>query len=177
MSRFALSSAFALALMASGSAHAHVTLEQQEAHVGAGYKAVFRVPHGCQGAPTNVVRVRIPEGMIGVKPMPKAGWELEKVRGAYQNTYTLHGAELSEGVVEVIWSGGNLLDDEYDEFVLRGTLAGDLPAGEMFYFPVVQECPDGLVERWIEIPADGEDSHDLAKPAPGLMLLERTSGH
>ena len=33
-------------------AAAHVTLENQEAKVGSSYKAVFRVPHGCEGKPT-----------------------------------------------------------------------------------------------------------------------------
>jgi uncharacterized protein YcnI len=63
---------------------AHVTLETQEAHVGSTYKAVLRVPHGCEGAATLKVRVQVPEGVIAVKPMPKAGWTLETVKGAYK---------------------------------------------------------------------------------------------
>ena len=55
------------------SACAHVTLETREAPVGTPYKAVLRVPHGCEGAATVALRVRIPEGMIAVKPMPKPG--------------------------------------------------------------------------------------------------------
>ena len=43
-------------------AAAHVTLENREAPVGAGYKAVLRVPHGCEGTATTALRVRIPEG-------------------------------------------------------------------------------------------------------------------
>lgn len=136
-------------------AFAHVTLERSEAAVGTTYKAVLRVPHGCEGKPTNVVRVQLPEGMYAVKPMPKPGWKLEKVIGKYEKAYDNHGTRLTEGVKEVIWSGGNLGDDEYDEFVLRGALAGDLPVGSSLYFLVVQECPEGLAERWIEIPAEG----------------------
>ena len=48
---------------------AHATFEVQEAPVGANYKAVLRVPHGCDGKATKVVRVQIPEGVIAVKPM------------------------------------------------------------------------------------------------------------
>lgn len=119
----------ATALLAAGiaTASAHMTLERGEAAVGSTYKAVFRVPHGCGGKPTNVVRVRIPDGVIAVKPMPKARWTLEKIRGAYDTTYEYHGSQVSEGVREVVWSGGNLLDDEYDEFVLRGFLTPGLP--------------------------------------------------
>src|SRR5947199_2692930 len=59
-----------------GAASAHVTLETREAPVGAPYKAVLRVPHGCDGAATIAVRMRVPEGMIAVKPMPKPGWKM-----------------------------------------------------------------------------------------------------
>ena len=156
---------------------AHVTLEVAEAPVGSTYKAVFRVPHGCEGKPTNVVRVRIPEGVIAVKPQPKAGWTLDKVRGPYEGAYDYYGTEMTEGVKEIVWSGGNLGDDEYDEFVLRAYLTPGLAAGSTLYFPVVQECPEGAVERWIEVPADGQDAHDLELPAPGVKLTGQADGH
>ncbi|MFK4824918.1 YcnI family protein [Paenochrobactrum sp. BZR 588] len=166
-----------MATISSSTAFAHVSLEKTEALVGSTYKAILRIPHGCEGKPTNVVRVKIPEGVIAVKPMPKAGWELEKKRGQYGKSYDYYGTATTEGVTEVIWSGGNLGDDEYDEFVLRGYLTTDLKAGDMLYFPVVQQCPGDLAERWIEIPGDGQTSDDLELPAPGLKLLEKTSGH
>ena len=101
-------------------AAAHVTLENREAPVGAGYKAVLRVPHGCEGTATTALRVRIPEGVIGVKPMPKPGWTLTTVTGKYAKTYELFHAKLSEGVTEIAWSGGKLPDAQYDEFVFQG---------------------------------------------------------
>lgn len=156
---------------------AHVTLESKEAPAGSTYKAVLRVPHGCEGKPTNVVRVKLPQGYYAVKPMPKAGWSLEKVRGAYEKPFNNHGTEMTEGVTEVIWSGGNLGDDEYDEFVVRGSLGKDLEVGSMLYFLVVQECPEGAAERWIEIPAEGQTSGDLEMPAPGLKIGAPTGGH
>jgi len=163
--------------MAALPAFAHVTLEKGEAPVGSTYKAVFRVPHGCEGKPTNVVRVQIPEGVIAVKPMPKPGWTLEKVKGAYAKSYDYYGTPMSEGVKEIVWSGGNLGDDEYDEFVLRGYLTPDLEVGSTLYFPVVQECAEGTAERWIELPPEGKTSDDLELPAPGIKLLEKAGGH
>ncbi len=104
-------------------ASAHVTLETAEARVGAPYKAVLRVPHGCEGTATTAVRVRIPDGMIAVKPMPKPGWKIDTVSGKYSKTYTFfHGAKLSEGVTEVSFTGGKLPDAYYDEFVVTGFL-------------------------------------------------------
>ncbi len=163
----------AAAFAASGAttAFAHVTLETQDAPISAGYKAVFRVPHGCKGAATVRLRVQIPEGVIAVKPMPKPGWMLEMTKGKYEKAYPYyHGMTLSEGVKEVAWSGGKLPDDYYDEFVLQTYFTGELKAGSTLYFPVVQECEEG-VERWIEIPEAGKSAADYEKPAPGVKLL------
>jgi uncharacterized protein YcnI len=169
MIRIALLGA-AVALALSSAALAHVTLQQKEAPVGASYKAVLRVPHGCDGSATQALRVRIPDGYLNVKPMPKPGWKLEVKRGTYAKPTSLGGANVSEGVTEVGWSGGNLPDAYYDEFVLTGTI-GDVPAGQMMYFPVVQECEKG-VHRWIEIPAASTD-REPPEPAPALKLLPR----
>lgn len=177
VSRAALSASLVCAaalLGTAGTAFAHITLEAGQAPVGAAYKAVFRVPHGCDGKATVALRVRMPEGFIAAKPMPKAGWELKTVKGKYAKPYKLYGEAVTEGVQEIDWTGGRLPDDFYDEFVLRGTLAGDLPAGQTLYFPVVQECEGGAVERWIQIPQAGQGADDLDTPAPGVRLLPKT---
>lgn len=165
---FGVAGAVAIAVPAA----AHVTLETREAPVGASYKAVLRVPHGCEGTATTSVRVRIPDGVIGVKPMPKPGWTLTTVTGKYPKTYELFHAKVGEGVTEITWSAGKLPDAFYDEFVFQANLAGDLEPGKMLYFPVVQECEKG-VHRWIEIPAEGKSAGDYPAPAPGLKLLPR----
>jgi uncharacterized protein YcnI len=170
MNKFLLSAAFLV--LGTSAAFAHITLETQEAPAGSTYKAVLRVPHGCDGKATTAVRVQIPEGVISVKPMPKPGWTLQVKKGKYEKSYVLYGEAVTSGVREVDWSGGNLPDEFYDEFVFRGTLAADLPAGQKIYFPVVQEC-DGATTRWIEIPAAGQDEDALEDPAPGLKLLPR----
>ncbi len=153
-------------------AHAHATLETAQAIVGSAYKAVMRIPHGCGALPTLKLRIRVPDGVIGVKPMPKPGWILETVKGKYDRTYELFHAKLTEGVKEIIWSGGNLPNEFYDEFVFTGTLADDLKPGASLWFPTVQEC-EGAAQRWIEIPAEGKSADDLKSPAPGLKLLAK----
>jgi uncharacterized protein YcnI len=126
-------------------ARAHITLENQQAPIGGSYKAVMRVPHGCDGSATTTIRIRIPEGFLTVKPMPKPGWKLDTVSGKYPRSYSLQGAKVSEGVTEVRWSGGNLPDAFYDEFVFTGAIANELEPGKMLYFPVVQECEKGFI--------------------------------
>jgi periplasmic copper chaperone A len=165
----------AVSLMAV-SALAHVTLEVREAKAGAPYKATLRVPHGCDGTATLKVRAQIPEGVIAVKPMPKPGWQLETVKGKYDKSYPYyHGQQLTEGVREIVWSGGKLPDEHYDEFVFAGFLAGDLKPGPI-YIPVTQECETGEA-RWADIPAPGQDRHALRAPAPALIILAQHSQH
>jgi periplasmic copper chaperone A len=164
--------AVAVVALAASSASAHITLENREATIGASYKAVFVVPHGCAGSATVKIRVQIPEGVIGVKPMPKAGWNVEAIKGKYAADYDFHGAKLSEGVKEVVWSGGKLPDDNYDEFVLSTFLTGALKPNTTLYFPVVQECEQGI-SRWIDVPAEG-NAHDSKSPAPGVKLMPKS---
>jgi uncharacterized protein YcnI len=159
-----------VAAVAASSASAHVTLENREATIGRSYKAVFEVPHGCAGSATTRIRVQIPQGVIAVKPMPKPGWNVEAIKGKYASEYDFHGTRLSEGVKEVVWSGGKLPDDFYDEFVISTFLTADLKPNTTLYFPVVQECEQG-VSRWIDIPADGDAGSK--SPAPGVKLMPK----
>jgi len=161
--------AAALYAISASAASAHITLEVDRAPVNSLYKAVLRVPHGCEGSPTLKLRVQVPEGVIAVKPMPKAGWTLETVKGAYAKAYDYFGSPMSEGVKEIVWSG-NLPDEFYDEFVFRAKLTTALKAGSMLYFPTIQECETGT-ERWIEIPETGKDPESYEFPAPGLKLM------
>ena len=57
----------------------------------------------------------------------------------------------------------------------RGRLAADLTAGDTLYFPVVQQCASAT-DRWIEIPAAGQDPEALELPAPALKLLPASGG-
>lgn len=154
-------------------AHAHVTLEDAAAPAGSYYKAVFRVPHGCSGAATTRVAIKVPDGFIAVKAQPKPGWSLTTTTGAYGEAYDLHGASVAEGVQAVTWSGGELPDDQFDEFAIMGYLVPGLNAGSVLYFPIVQGCGDS-VERWIELPEAGSDGKGLSRPAPALQLMDGT---
>lgn len=153
---------------------AHVTLEVEEAAANASYKAVLRVGHGCEGKPTTAIRVQIPEGVIAVKPMPKSGWQVATVKDKYERPYDYFDTELTEGVRQIAWTGGELPDDFYDEFVFVGRLT-DFEAGTVLHFPTVQECTGG-VHRWIEIPAVGQDPDELDEPAPQLRIIKGANG-
>lgn len=157
-----------------GPAAAHAVLSPPEAPADSYFKATIGIAHGCEGTPTLRVRVRIPDGINSVKPMPKAGWELAIKRDELAQPVTgPHGERITQRVSEVTWSG-KLLDDNFDEFVMQVRLP-DKP-GETLYFATVQECEKG-VHRWIEIPAAGQSRGQLREPAPVLKLLPKRGGH
>jgi len=165
LSRF--SAAVAAVLLFTTAVHAHVTLENQQAAAGSTYKAVLRIGHGCEGSPTIRIRVRMPEGVVAVKPQPKPGWELTTTVGKLTQPYDAgHGRTLTEGVTEVSWAGGKLPDEHYDEFVIRMQLPRQ--PGTL-WFPIVQDCEKG-VHRWIEIPAAGKSMDDYKEPAARLTV-------
>jgi periplasmic copper chaperone A len=147
---------------------AHVTLEVPEAMAASSYKAIFKVGHGCEGANTQAVQVNIPAGVVNVKPMPKAGWTLDTQTAAYPTPTQIYGATVKEGVSQVTWRGGLLLNAHYDEFVLSTFVAGDSAANT--YFKVTQLC-DGKDAQarldWDEIPSDS-----TPKPKRPAVLLK-----
>ena len=158
------------ALLAASRVNAHVTLQGREAAIGADYRAVFVVPHGCAGSPTIKLRVQIPAGVIATEAKPVAGWNVETVKGKYAATYDYKGAKVSEGITEVDWSGGQLPDKTRQEFEIETFLTDSLKPGSTLYFPAVQECEQG-VSRWIEIPSEGA-SQENRWPAPAVKLTK-----
>jgi uncharacterized protein YcnI len=175
MSRTVVIAAAAVAvLIGAQPARAHATLDRNEAPADSFFHTFINVPHGCEGSPTLKVRVRIPDGVIGVKPQPKQGWELA-IRKEKLETPVVesHGRTITEAVVEVTWTG-KLLDENFDQFGIHMRLP-DRP-GQTLYFPTVQECENG-VHRWIEIPAAGKSRADYKEPAPFLRLLPKAQRH
>ncbi len=157
---------------------AHVSLETKEAKTGAAYKAALRVPHGCEGSATVSISVAIPEGLIGVKPMPKPGWTITMEHGPYARAYQHYHGDLNEGVRRMTWTGGPLPDDYFDEFVFSGFVAREIEGMERLVFPVRQTCEQGVID-WVEVAQDSKDTHDLEFPAATLRIAatKKTDDH
>jgi uncharacterized protein YcnI len=170
--KFTLKTLTAVALACSlGSASAHIVLDEPVAHARASYKAVLRVGHGCAGSPTTAIRVLLPEGLRGAKPMPKAGWTLNTRSEKLAQPYSSHGKQITEDVVEISWTAASreswLSDAFFDEFVLRGTLP-ERPG--VLWFKVLQTCETGSND-WSEIPAAGVSTQGMKSPALLLKVL------
>jgi len=165
-------------LALSTASSAHVVLDEPAALAGSSYRATFRVGHGCNGSPTTAIRVVLPAGVRGAKPMPKAGWTLALGRAALAQPYDSHGKTVREDVVEISWTASApehaLPDAWYDEFVLRATLPAQ--AGPL-WFRVVQTCASGQLD-WADIPVQGTSTRGLKAPAVLLDVLPSSmTGH
>ncbi len=159
MRRFASRAAVGAALLVASAAQAHITLTPATAEAGHSFAGAFRVGHGCAGSATKGIRVVLPPAVTSARPQAKPGWTI-KVEHAV-------GPEGKDRVAAIVWSGGLVPDDEYDDF---GVMLG-LPAkaGPVF-IPVVQTCEAGE-SRWDEIPSPGTSLHSLKRPAAVVEVI------
>ncbi len=177
--KFAINTIAACALLTAASASfSHVVLADQAALAGTSYRATLRVGHGCEGSPVTALKVIIPAGFQGAKPMTKAGWLLSLKSAKLAKPYDNHGKQIAEDVSEITWTAASkeswLLDGWYDEFVLRGGLPQQ--AGPM-WFKVLQTCEKGSID-WAETPASGTSTKGLKSPAALLDIIESgVAGH
>lgn len=153
-----------------GASFAHVVLAEPAALAGTSYRATLRVGHGCDGSPVTALRVTLPTGFMGAKPMPKAGWVLAVTSAKLAKPYDSHGKTITDDVTEITWTAASkdswLPDAYYDEFVLRGGLPH---AAGPAWFKVLQTCEKGSID-WAEIPAEGRSTKGLKYPAALLEI-------
>lgn len=161
------------AAAALSTAQAHIVLAEPAAPAGSAYRATFKVGHGCDGSPVTAISVRLPAGVHAAKPMPKAGWTIERRIDKLAVPYTLHGRTLTEDVSEVTWRGGPLPEGFYDEFVVQLQLP-EQPGP--LWFPVTQVCEQGRID-WTEVPADGTATRGLKAPAALLQVVPAAHTH
>ena len=164
--------ALCAAITGAGNAQAHIVLQDGAAPAGAGYRATFKVGHGCDANATTGIAVTIPPGFTGAQPMPKAGWSARVVSGKLEQPYESHGKKFTDGVLEISWtatSAENALPSNfYDEFVLHGTTPGKPGA---LWFKVVQTCTQGS-NAWVDIPPSGTSTKGMKTPAALLEVMD-----
>lgn len=163
--------AIAFALACPAAASAHVTLQPRDAAAGSYAQLTFTVPHGCDGQATTGLRIKIPEGVVSVKPQMKPGWTATTTSRPLATPASLHGKPVTEAVDEVAWRGGKLPDNLFDTFGLVVKLPDG--AARPLYWPVVQEC-ESVTRNWADMPAQGGAHHHHGgedSPAPMLNLV------
>ncbi len=162
-----------LVLAMPAGAAAHVTVAPETASAQGYAMLTFTVPHGCDGAATNRVAVKMPPEVISATPGVVPGWKIKTVEGKLPKPAEQHGEQVTEGVRQVIWTGGPLAAEQLEQFPLSVALSGE--PGDQVEFKVVQGCVGGVETAWIQAPtADGEEPDH---PAPTIELVEAEDGH
>jgi uncharacterized protein YcnI len=151
----------ALALLAPAAAEAHVTLQPNEAPDGAYTVLDVRVPNESEGENTTKVAVQFPEGFGDVSYQAVPGWKVEVIHAKLKKPIQTDDGPVTEGVKEVIFSGGKLAPGQFQDFPLSVQIPGK--AGEELTFKAVQTYEKETV-RWIGAP---ESEH----PAPRVLVL------
>lgn len=161
-----------VALILPATATAHVTVSPETAPAGGYAMLDFGVPHGCDGAATNQITVRMPPQVISATPEEVAGWPIQVKEGKLPKPVEQPGEQVTEGVREVTWSGGPLPDNHLQRFGLSVAFAGE--SGEMAPFKLIQGCVGGEETGWIqEVTADGPEP-DLPAPTVTLTAAEHS---
>jgi uncharacterized protein len=150
----------ALALLAPAAAEAHVTLQPNEAPEGAYTVLDVRVPNESEGENTTKVAVQFPEGFGDVSYQAVPGWNVEAIHEKLKKPIQTDDGPVTEGVKEVIFSGGKLAPGQFQDFPLSVQIPGK--AGEELTFKAVQTYEKEIV-RWIGAP---ESEH----PAPQVLV-------
>jgi uncharacterized protein YcnI len=135
-----------LALAAPVAAQAHVSATATSDAAGSYTVVTFSVPHGCEGSPTQVVTIDIPESIPSVTPTVNPLWSVEKVMVPLDEPLeAAEGAEpVTERIGQVVYTSttGGLEDGFRDSFALSLRLPDGAP-GDTVEFPVTQTCDEG----------------------------------
>jgi uncharacterized protein len=150
----------ALALLAPAVAQAHVTLQPTEAPEGAYTVLDVRVPNESESENTTKVAVQFPEGFGEVSYQAVPGWNVKVVHQKLKKPIQTDDGPVTEGVREIIFSGGKLPPGQFQDFPLSVQIPGK--AGEELTFKAVQTYEKEVV-RWIGAP---ESEH----PAPQVLV-------
>lgn len=176
-SRFKLKLALAtaaLSVLVSASASAHVFVTPTEAPADGYTTLTFTVPHGCDGAATNRVTVKMPPQVTSATPGVVPGWSIKTVEGKLPAPVQSEGETITEGVRQVTWSGGPLPDGQLQEFLLSVGTSGEV--GDGAEFKVIQDCVGGSQVAWIQTTVEGQGEPE--HPAPTVTLVAgEEAGH
>jgi hypothetical protein len=110
-----------------------------------------------------------PIAQLLVKPVP--GWTISVRTVTLSKPIVTDDGQFTQAVSEVIWSGGQILPGQFQDFTVS---ADPLPDGvKQVAFKAVQTYSNGDVVRWIDLRQAGQPEPD--HPAPVLTLTSATA--
>lgn len=147
--------ALVLAAPLAASAHVHVTPDASDA--GSITRLAFSFSHGCEDSPTTAVKITIPQGIDGVKPVLDGAWKISREL----NTDGIPSSVTFTAVTPV--------DSGVAASVALDVIFSSSAAHTSVAFPVLQTCETGSTD-WSEVAAEGQSEDDLKAPAPVVAV-------
>ena len=163
----ALSAAAIMALPTSAAAFATIPEDEVFARESRRELIHVRIQEGCDNVATDRVEVEIPEGVLAVILQAVPGWTAT-TETIETEPYEIFGGNATERVSRVLWTGGPLATDQFQDFGIAAVFTE--PTDELV-LPVVQGCGD-VDQSWEEVPEEGEERSDLRFPAPVVAVVE-----
>ncbi len=138
--------------------------------VGSYSQGNIRIGHGCNKTSTIAVTVQIPQNVTSVRPTKVFSFpQLAIKTRPLAVPIVTEGGNVTEEVDSITWSGGSLPDNEYQDFGIAFKLP-PVADGTVLYFPVTQQCEQGLWNNWTQIP-QGASPQRLPFPAAKLTVF------
>lgn len=144
LAALALAAGAGLAVAVPTVAFADVRAASDSAAAGGPALVTFTMSHGCDGSPTKVVTIDIPETIPTVAPTVYSGWNVEKVMVPLDEPIETEHDTLTERVGQVVYTATDapLADGYRAAFDLQVTMP-DGEAGDRIEFPTTQTCEVG----------------------------------
>ena len=161
MRRIAMATATICALLVPAVAQAHVTLQPNEAPAGGFTVLDVRVPNETDNANTTKVDVKFPPGFAEVSYQAVPDWQVKVIKEKLAKPVQTDDGPVTEGVSEIVWSGGKLAPGEFQDFPLSVQIPDE--AGKALTFKALQTYDNGEVVRWIGPP-------ESEQPAPQVQV-------
>jgi uncharacterized protein YcnI len=159
--------ASAIALAAPAATQAHITVQPEEVPAGGFARLDVRVPNERDGATTDKVEVRMPDGFLFVSHEPVAGWKVNVRTERLDQPVEAFGEEISEQIATITWTAADraaaIGPGQFRDFGLSVGMPENAAEGETLTFPALQTYSSGEVVRWIGSP-------DAEEPAPTVTL-------
>lgn len=137
-----------LGLAFPAAASAHVEINPARAPAGKAVNLALHIGHGCDGAATTSLVVRLPDTVKDVSAKPTDGWKPKL------------------GPQRLTWSGGPLPDHDEQALPFTATLYG--AKGDRAVFKTIQRCEGGAETAWI---ATSGGATEADNPAPTVTLV------
>ena len=134
-----LTAAVALALAAPLSASAHVTASASSTAAGSYSVITFSVPHGCEGSPTTVITIDIPDDILSVTPTRNVFWEFDTTMVPLDPPTE----DQSEKVSQVVYTATTPLPEGVRDTLELSVKLPEGEAGDVVEFPITQTCEVG----------------------------------